>query len=538
MSLSLPSLSLPYLSRRLPAVGRQGMAATTQPLAVRAGLAMLEAGGSAADAAVAMAAMMPVVEPTSNGIGGDAFALVWDGARLHGLNGSGRSPAALTAEHVRGLGHDSMPTRGWLPVTVPGAPRAWRDLHDRFGRLPFEAVLAPAIQAAEEGYAVTPLVAQNWQQSARAYATARGPEFAGWHATFTHEGRAPRPGELWRSAEMADTLRRIAASGGDAFYEGDLADAIAAFAAATGGLLAAEDLAAHRSEWVAPIQTAYRDYEVWEIPPSGQGLAALIALNILEGFDLAALARESVEAYHLQIEAMKLALADAHRYIADPQHGPVPTEPLLAKAYAATRRARLTGEAQAHAAGEPQPGGTIYLCTADRDGMMVSFIQSNYMGFGSGIVVPGTGIALQDRGAGFSLDPAHPNVLAPGKRPFHTIIPGFLTRQGEAVGPFGVMGGHMQAQGHVQVVLNTVEWGMNPQAALDAPRWQATQGRGVLLEHGVSQAIAQGLVGLGHEIAIPPLAGPFGRGQIIWRTPYQTFLGGTESRADGLALGY
>jgi gamma-glutamyltranspeptidase/glutathione hydrolase len=532
-------LEFPYPSRRVPMVARRGMVATTQPLAVRAGLGMLEAGGSAVDAAIAAATTLAVVEPTSNGIGGDVFALVWDGGRLHGLNGSGRAPAALTREHVAGLGHEEMPVRGWLSVTVPGAPRAWRDLHERWGRLPFEQVLEPAIRAAVEGYAVTPVVAYYWQRAARAYASNMGPEFRGWHETFTPEGRAPEVGEVWRSVEMAETLHTIAQTGSDAFYTGNLAEKIVAFARETGGLLSEADLAAHTSSWVEPIGTSYRGYEVWEIPPSGQGLAALIALNILEEFDLASLGRESVEAYHLQIEALKLAYADAFRYIADPEHGQVPTAELLSKEYAAERRAMIGKRAQFYGPGEPTRGGTVYLCTADNTGMMVSFIQSNYMGFGSGVVVPGTGIALQNRGAGFRLEPGHLNVLAPGKRPFHTIIPAFMTKDGEAVGPFGVMGGYMQPQGHVQMVLNTVDWGLNPQASLDAPRWQVDEAlKGVMLEYGVARHLVEGLAARGHEVTVVPEGGGFGRGQIIWRMENGSLVGGSEPRADGLALGY
>lgn len=531
-------LDLPYSSRRMPAVARHGMVATSQPLAALAGLAMLEAGGTAVDAAIAAAAMLPVVEPTSNGIGGDAFALVWDGTQLHGLNGSGRAPAALTADLVRGLGHASVPPRGWLPVTVPGVPRAWRDLHARFGRLDFERVLSPAISTAEDGFAVTPIVAQYWAYAARAFGGLHEPELAAWKETFTYHGHAPVAGDLWRSRRMARTLRRIAQSQSDDFYRGELAERIVQFARQTGGYITADDLANHTSTWVDPISTTYRGYNVWEIPPSGQGLTALIALNILEGFDLSELARDSVQAYHLQIEAMKLAFADAHRYIADPDHVDVPTSELLSKHYAASRRALIGEMAQAREPGELPQGGTVYLCVADGDGMMVSYIQSNYMGFGSGVVVPETGIALQNRGAGFSLDAAHPNVLAPGKRPYHTIIPSFLTRDGEAIGPFGVMGGYMQPQGHAQMVLNTLDWQHNPQASLDAPRWQVTNGLEVMLEYGVSRHIIEGLQALGHKVSLQAEGGAFGRGQIIWRLPSGSLVGGSDLRADGLAIGF
>ncbi len=531
-------LDLPYPSRRSPIVSNRGIVATSQPLAALAGLDMLKEGGSAVDAIVATAAMLTVVEPTSNGLGSDAFGLVWDGARLHGLNGSGRSPATLTIDAVRAAGHTSMPTRGWLSVTVPGAVRAWHDLHDRFGKLSFERVLAPAIATAEQGYAVSPLTAVGWSRAAESYAALEGPEFAPWFDTFAANGRAPGIGDVWRLPDHASSLRRIAATGGEDFYTGGLAEQIAAFSAKTGGKLSFNDLAAHTSTWVEPIGTNYRGYDVWEIPPNGQGLAALVALNILEGFDLARHGRDSLEAYHLEIEAMKLSFADAHRYVADPEHASVPTHELLDKGYAARRRALIGVRAQVREAGDPIGGGTVYLCAADADGMMVSFIQSNKDGFGSGIVVPGTGIALQNRGADFRLDPTHRNALGPGKRSYHTIIPAFLTRAGHAIGPFGVMGGLMQPQGHVQMAINTVDWGLNPQASLDAPRWRVTEGLGVLLERGIPQDVVDGLIHRGHAVTVEPDGSHYGKGQIIWRMDSGTLVAGSEPRSDGLAVGW
>jgi gamma-glutamyltranspeptidase/glutathione hydrolase len=529
-------LEFPYASRRALVLGHRGIVATSQPLAALAGLDVLKAGGNAVDAIVATATTLAVVEPTSNGIGSDAFALVWDGSRLHGLNGSGRAPASLTLDAVRDRGHAAMPARGWLPVTVPGAPRAWADLHQRFGRLSFERVLAPAIETAESGFAVSPTVAHSWQLSERVFSALAGPEYGPWFDAFARDGDAPKAGTIWSSPDQAATLRRIAASNADDFYRGGLAERIAEFSAKTGGYLTIEDLGAHASTWVEPIGVSYRGYDVWEIPPNGQGIAALVALNLLEGFDLARLGHDSVEAYHLQIEAMKLAFADAHHYVADPEHASVPTAELLAKRYADERRALIGHRSEARRPGDPSRGGTVYLCAADGDGMMVSYIQSNYQGFGSGIVIPGTGIAIQNRGAGFRLDPAHRNVLAPRKRPYHTIIPAFLTREGHAVGPFGVMGGHMQPQGHVQVVLNTVDWGLNPQAALDAPRWMVTDGLGVLLEHGVPSHIVKGLIERGHAVTIEPDSGMFGKGQAIWRLDSGAMVAGTEPRCDGLAV--
>ncbi len=528
----------PYPSRRMPVMAAHGVVATSQPLAAQAGLQMLQRGGNAVDAAIATAITLTVVEPTSNGIGSDAFALVWDGARLHGLNGSGRAPATHTPELFARLSLPGVPEHGWLPVTVPGAPAAWRDLHARFGRLPFATLFEPAIDYAEHGYPAAPLMAQGWAHAVQVYAQCQGPEFAGWWETFAPEGRAPRPGEMRALPDHAATLRRVAASNGDDFYHGELAARIVRFAAETGGYLTADDLAAHTSTWVEPIGTGYRGYEVWEIPPNGQGISALVALNILEGFDLAALPRESVESYHLQIEAMKLAYADAFRYVADPAHVEVPVRGLLDKGYAAERRAAIGRTALEPVAGQPRRGGTVYLCAADADGMMVSFIQSNYAGFGSGVVVPGTGIALQNRGNNFTLEEGHPNRIAPGKRPYHTIIPAFLTRDGAPVGPFGVMGGFMQPQGHVQVTVNGVDYGMNPQTCLDAPRWQWIGGKEVALEVAVPRHVMDGLEARGHVVTVRNNPGSFGRGQIIRRLPGGAYAAGSEPRADGCAAGF
>ena len=535
----------PYPSRRMPVLAARGVVATSQPLAAQAGLSMLQRGGNAVDAALATAIALTVVEPTSNGIGADAFALIWDGSRLHGLNGSGRAPATHSLALFRDRGLGEVPGHGWLPVTVPGAPGAWRDVHDRFGKLPFATLFEPAIAYAESGFPVSPVTANRWAEVARGYgasATHAAPAFRGWFETFTREGarggRGPRPGEIWRLPDHAATLRRIAASGAESFYRGDLAAAVVRFAAETEGFLVADDLGAHRSTWVEPIGTSYRGYEVWEIPPNGQGIAALGALNILEGTDLGRLPRESAAAYHLQLEAMKLAFADAQRFVADQEHADVPVQGLLDKTYAAGRRRAIGDEALTPAPGEPRRGGTVYLCAADGDGIMVSFIQSNFQGFGSGVVVPGTGIALQNRGHGFSLDPEHPNCVAPGKRPFHTIIPAFLTRDGAAVGPFGVMGGHMQPQGHVQLVVNQVDYGLNPQASLDAPRWHWQRGRQVLLEPGVPEHVFHGLQTRGHQVTVQPNPEQFGRGQIIWRLPGGAYVAGSEPRADGCAVGF
>ncbi len=527
----------PHFSRRTPIMGARGAVATSQPLAAQAGLNALRAGGNAVDAAIAMAACLTVVEPTSNGIGGDAFALIWDGQKLHGLNASGRAPQGLTPQLLESKGHASMPQRGWLTVTVPGAPAAWRDAHAKFGRLPFERLFDDAIHYAEHGFAVSPMVSKFWGSAARAYSSLPGEEFKPWFETFTRGGDTPRVGQLMRLPDHGRTLRLIAQSQSEAFYQGELAQALEDFAARTGGVMTKADLEAHESTWVDPISTSYRGYDVWEIPPNGQGITALNALNILEGFDLGRMVAGSLERYHVSIEAIKLAFSDAHEHIGDPARADVPIRGLLDKEYAAQRRALISEMALEPTAGQPPRGGTVYLCAADADGMMISFIQSNYAGFGSGLVVPGTGIALQNRGANFTLQADHANRLEPGKRPYHTIIPGFLTRAGAAVGPFGVMGGFMQPQGHLQVVVSTVDDHLNPQAALDAPRWQWLEGKRIELEPSVPAHIAEGLRSKGHDVSLQLEPASFGRGQIIWREG-ETLIAASESRCDGQALAF
>lgn len=521
----------PYPSRRTTVFARRGMVATSHPLAAQAGLEMLQRGGNAIDAAIATAAALTVVEPTSNGIGSDAFAIVWSGGRMYGLNSSGPAPQRLTIEAVRQAGHEEMPRFGWLPVTVPGAPAAWAALSERFGRLSLAEVLAPAVRLAEEGHPVSAVAAHYWEIGRRRYAALEGEEFKPWMETFTPGGRAPRAGEMWASPGHARTLRRIGETRAEAFYRGDLADAIDAFSRQTGGFLRKEDLAAFAPEWVEPVHVPYRGFEVWELPPNGQGIVALMALNILAGFEFHA--KDDVEAVHRQIEALKLAFADGKRYITDPRFMAVRVEQLLSSEYGAARRALIGAEALEPAPGKPDRGGTVYLAAADGEGNMVSFIQSNYMGFGSGVVVPGTGISLQNRGHTFSLDPDHVNALVPGKRTYHTIIPGFLTRGGEPIGPFGVMGGYMQPQGHLQVVMNLVDFHLNPQAALDAPRWQWLEGRKVVVEREFPAHIAQALARRGHDVQVANDAGGFGRGQVIWRLPGGVLAGGTEPRTDG-----
>ncbi|AFY33813.1 Gamma-glutamyltransferase [Calothrix sp. PCC 7507] len=522
----------PYPSTRRVIMGNRGSVAASQPLAAIAGMEMLWAGGSAVDAAIATAIALTVVEPISNGIGADAFALVWDG-KLHGLNASGKSPQKLTLEQFTGL--NAVPKYDWRAVTVPGAVSAWRSLWERWGRLPFEKLFAPAIRYAEEGFPVSPQIALGWQRLEKNYLSLTGKEFEPFKQVFFPNHKAPVAGEIWHSLAHAQTLREIAASGGESFYRGNIAQRIADFAADTGGYLTKEDLAAHKAEWVQPISTNYRDLTVWEIPPNTQGIATLIALNILSGFELSRYQRESTESYHLQIEALKLAFADLHKHIADDRFLQIPVEHLLSLNYAAERRALITEQAIALAEPGLPKGGTVYLAAADGD-LMVSFIQSNFTGFGSGILPAGTGIALQNRGYGFSLESGHPNQFAPSKRSMHTIIPGFLTKGNQAIGPFGVMGGAMQPQGHLQVVVNLADYGLNPQAAIDAPRWQFVSDSTVFLEQTVAQEIAQGLIQRGHNIHQTPDAF-FGRSQIISKQN-QVFIAATESRADGLALAW
>jgi gamma-glutamyltranspeptidase / glutathione hydrolase len=524
----------PYPAQRAPVLARN-VVATSQPLAAQAGLRTLMLGGNAVDAAIASAATLTVVEPTGNGLGADAFALVWDGHRLHGLNASGRSPRALGPERFRGTAE--VARHGWDSVTVPGAVSAWVALHERFGSLPLETLLASAIGYAEEGFAVTPTIARGWAAS-----FARHAQRPDWRATFAPAGRAPVAGETWRSPDQARSLARIAQTRGEAFYRGDLADAMVAHARREGGLLAHEDLATHRADWVEPIATAYHGVDVHEIPPNGQGLAALNALGLLRHRpELLDHPIDSAPWLHLQIEAMKLAGADADRWIADPDHmTEVGAAGLLDDDYLATRAALIDPtRAGAPAHGAPQRGGTVYLATADAAGRMVSFIQSNYEGFGSGVVVPGTGIALQNRGAGFVLTPGHPNRVAGGKRPFHTIIPAFLTEGGTARCAFGVMGGPMQPQGHVQMVLRLVDHGQNPQAASDAPRWRVLGGRQVALEAGLPAATVQGLADLGHDVRVASSDQEFGFGgaQLVWRAA-GGYVAGSDHRKDGQAVGY
>jgi gamma-glutamyltranspeptidase/glutathione hydrolase len=528
----------PYASTRIPVFARN-VVSTSHPLASTAGLRMRLLGGNAVDAAIAAAAAMTIVEPVSNGLGSDAFALIWDGKALHGLNASGRAPQAWTADYFKRKypGSTTPPKRGMDSVTVPGAVASWAAMHERFGKLPFADLMQPAIEIAERGYLLTPVVQEKWQ--------AATPELQGqpgFAKAFLPWGRAPTVGELFKFTAAAKGLRAIAATKGGALYGGEIAEAIVKFSQANGGSHTLNDFAGYQPEWVKPISKNYRGHTLHEIPPNGQGIAALMALGILDKFDMASLALDGVDSQHLQIEAMKLAFADVYQYVAEPSSMAVSPEQMLADAYLASR-AKLIDmkKAQDFGAGNPVKGGTIYLSTADQDGMMVSFIQSNYMGFGSGCVVPEFGISLQNRGHGFSLD-AGINQVAPGKRPFHTIIPAFLTKDGKPVMSFGVMGANMQPQGHMQTLVRMLDYQQSPQAACDAPRWRYNAGFEINVEAAMNQATVQGLAQRGHRMeVINDSYQDFGAGQFIWLAgdpKVEGYVAASDARRDGQAVGF
>jgi len=527
----------PYPTVRTPVFARN-VVATSQPLAAQAGLRMLAAGGNAIDAIVAAASTITLTEPVSNGLGSDAFAIVWDGQRLQGMNASGWSPATWDPAYFKRRHGDTFPMRGWDSVTVPGAVAGWAALHERFGSLPFEQCLAPAIAYAENGYHVATIVQRKW--AAQAELLRAQPGFA---EHFLPRGRVPEVGERFVHPSAAATLRRIAATRGRDFYEGETAAMLVAHSAAHGGSMSAADLAEYRIDWVDTIGMDYLGYRLHEIPPNGQGIAALMALGILKHFDLAGLPPDSVQSRHLQIEAMKCAFADVYAHVADIRFMRSSPEQLLDPAYLAERARLIRPDRATHFGhGTPPTGGTIYLTAADASGRMVSYIQSNYMGFGSGVVVPGTGVSLQNRGHGFTLDPHHPNVVAPRKRPFQTIIPAFLTRDGQPQMSFGVMGGNMQPQGHLQTLVRMLQYGQNPQAACDAPRWKVNRGLDLDVETTVEPAVVDGLRALGHNLA--PVIDPymdFGSGQFIWRLNDRVddgYVAASDSRRDGHAAAF
>jgi gamma-glutamyltranspeptidase/glutathione hydrolase len=533
------NFQFPYPSQRMPVMARN-VVSTSQPLASQAGISMLHQGGNAVDAVLAAAITLTVVEPTSNGIGSDAFAILWDGKTLHGLNASGRAPAGWTPGyfHAKYPGKNLLPERGWDSVTVPGCVSLWAELSAKFGKLPFESLFALAIRYAYEGHHVSPITATNWARQVPFFA---GDEFAEYRRVFAPNGKAPSAGQLWRSEDHARTLGRIAESKGEDFYRGELADKIAAESQRCGAAMTRDDLTHHRCDWVGTISIDYRNVRLHEIPPNGQGLAALLCLGILENFDVTGMPVDSADSVHLQIEAMKLAFADAYRYIADPEWMDVKVDALLDKSYL-KQRAKLIRMDKAGEPnfGTPTQGGTVYLTAADESGMMVSLIQSNYMGFGSGIVIPGTGIAMQNRGHGFNLNLGHPNCVAPNKRPYQTIIPGFLTDLANApLMSFGVMGGHMQPQGHVQMVLRIADYGQNPQTASDAPRWIVNPDNTIGLEPDLLCKVGDELTRRGHRIAIAEGVNfAFGGAQLIWRLGDDGYCAGSDHRKDGGAVGY
>ena len=537
------------LATRSEVIAQHGMVATSQPLATQVALNILKRGGSAVDAAIAANATLGLMEPTGSGLGGDLFAIVWDAksGKLHGLNASGRSPHALTIDHLREGGKDSIPPLGPLPVTVPGCVDGWFELHARFGKLPMAEVLAPAIAYAKEGFPVSELIAHYWGRGARALKNQ--PNFAD---TFIPGGHAPKKGDLFRNPDLARTLEAIAAGGRDAFYKGALTDTMDSFCRRVGCFLRRRDFEEHTSTWVDPVSTSYRGYELWELPPNGQGIAALQMLNIIEGFDLASMGHNSVEYLHTLIEAKKIVYEDRARFYADMDFQDVPVRELISKPYAARRRALINPLQAARRIdpGDPklQEGDTIYLTVADKDRNMVSLIQSNYRGFGSGLVPDGLGFVFQDRGQLFSLEDGHPNVYQPHKRPFHTIIPAFITKDGRPWMSFGVMGGDMQPQRHVQIMCNIIDFGMNIQEAGDAARFhhvgsseptgqKMTNGGKVSLESEISLEVQRGLTKLGHHIK--PARGGFGGYQaIMYDAKRDIYIGASESRKDGQAAGY
>ncbi len=558
-TVALSTASLAYdritgreFASRSEVIAPHGMAATSHTLATRIALDILQDGGTAVDAAIGANAALGLMEPTGSGVGGDLFAIVWDAKtkRLYGLNGCGRSPKSLTRDVFARQELAKIPSHGPLPVTVPGCVDGWFTLHERFGKLPMKRVLAPAIAYANDGFPVTELIAYYWARSVALFG-ATPEKYPNFKETYTIDGRAPRAGEIFKNPSLARTYETIAKKGRGGFYEGDIAKTIETFMRDNGGYLTREDLAAHHAEWVEPVSTNYRGYDVWELPPNTQGVAALEALNILEGYDFSKIDFASAEHIHLVAEAIKLAFEDAARYFADPAFAPAPLATLLSKPYASERRALIdpARAAKKYEAGGPfGAGDTVYLTVADANGTMISLIQSNYRGMGSGMVPPGLGFMLQDRGELFDLAEDRPNTYQPGKRPFHTIIPAFVTKDGEPFMSFGVMGGSMQPQGHVQIIMNMVDFGMNLQEAGDAPRIRIeghseatgermTDGGSLYLEAGFSTETLRDLAARGHRLAFSR-DGYGGYQAIRWDRSNRVWVGASESRKDGHAAGY
>lgn len=525
----------PYVSKRQSVRALNGVVATSEGLAAQAGLSILKKGGNAVDAAIATAAALTVVEPTSNGIGSDCFAIVWMDEQLYGMNASGYSSRNHTIEEMKKRGHEKMPTFGVEPITVPGTPKGWASLHERFGKLPFYEVLEPAINFARKGFVISETVGYYFERAIKAYKQYnKGPEYEQFFKVFTKDGQAYKAGDVFKSDAMASTLERIAMSHAKDFYEGELAKNIVSFMEEHNGFIDQADLKEYEVEWVDPISVHYKGYDVCEIPPNGQGITALMALNLLKKERYT---HQSIACLHKQIEATKIAFSDTLKYVTDPNFMRMNPRYLLSDAYVDDRAGDLKEYARKQEPIAYHKSGTVYLATADQDGNMVSFIQSNYMGFGSGVVIDKTGISMQNRGHTFSLEETHDNKLEPRKRTYHTIIPGFLMKDKKALGPFGVMGGFMQPQGHLQVVMNLVDFHMNPQAALDAPRFRWDEGLKVSLENKFDPYIAQELQKKGHQVTIDVLSGGFGRGQIILKEN-DGYIAGTETRCDGFIAYY
>ena len=554
--ISFNGVSNRYPSRRSVVYGKNGMVCTSQALAAQAGLDILKRGGNAIDAAIATAICLTVLEPPSNGIGSDLFALVWHKGKLFGLNGSGPAPLALTREKVLtklrregrvkadyrdsgeipDLSASDMPEHGWEPVTIPGAPASWKALHERFGVSAFASLFEAAIRYAEDGFPLQPICSKLWKKNVAKVSGLKNEQmFQPMLQTFFNN-KSLEPGSVMKLPEMGKTLRRLAESNCDGFYTGDIAREIIQFSRETGGYLTEEDLANYKPEWVDPISLNYHGYDVCEIPPNGHGLVVLMTLNILRQLSLAW--KDDPETVHRQLEAMKIGFTDGKMYIADPRYMKADVAYFLSEEYGKQRAAEITAKAHLPRPVDLNCGGTVYLCTADSEGNMVSLIQSHFNNFGSKLSVPGTGILLNNRGKNFSLDPEHDNCLAPGKKPYHTIIPGFLLKDGEPVGPFGVMGAFMQPQGQVQVVNNLIDFGINPQEALDAPRWQWTGGKTVEVEASFDKTIVEKLIQRGHDIKVMEEFTSFGRGQIIVRQPDGVYAAATEPRADGVVAAW
>lgn len=532
---------------RSEVIAQHGMACTSQPLVTQIAIDILKKGGTAVDAAIAADAALGLMEPTGSGMGGDIFAIVWDAKtqKLYGLNGSGRSPKSLTLEYFKKNGYTHIPPRGPLPVSVPGCVDGWFELHGKFGKLPMKDILKPAIDYARNGYPVSELIAYYWQANARSLQ-----RYENFKEIFMPNGHAPKKGEIFKNPYLANTLEKIAKGGRDVFYKGEIAHTIADYMKRQGGFLSYEDLASHHSEWVEPVSVNYRGYDVWELPPNGQGIAALQMLNILEGFDIKSMGFGSADYIHAFVEAKKLAFADRAKYYADPDFADIPLEQLLSKEYAAKRRAKINMHraARSDEAGKLEAGETVYMTVADQWGNMVSLIQSNYRGMGSGMTPDGLGFILQDRGELFNLKEGEANTYAPGKRPFHTIIPAFITKDGKPWVSFGVMGGAMQPQGHTQIVVNLIDFGMNLQEAGDAPRIRhtgssqptgevMTNGGTVYLESGIPYSVIRDLVRRGHRIQWT-IGGYGGYQAIMWDDKNKVYYGASESRKDGQAAGY